>query len=187
MMLGSCGSAGHGPAPSPSGSPSASAQETLLPTVPPPLSVPSATLVAAAGRQHGLLLAARWAGSTGQVTESTPRMPVRWPAPVRRRDTRLAVLIGTPVAPVRVELRSYSAVDSRTGVPKSVAEPQLCQAGATPGAACSVHPDGRHITVTANAIADHYIVLYAEWYVPAQLRQNPSVSTYTGSWGFRSS
>lgn len=184
-MLGSCGRAVPAPASSVSGTPPASSRQTLLPLVAAPPSVPSATLVAADSRQFGRLLAARWVGSSGRVTESTPRTPVRWPSPVRRRDARLIVELSTPVAPVRAELRSYPTVDSRTGVPPASAEPQLCQAGAVPGPACSVHTNGQQVTVYADAIVDPYVVLYVEWYVPAHLRKDPAISTYTASWGFR--
>ena len=90
----------------------------------------------------------------------------------------------TDVQPVRAEFRSYHSIDSRTGVPNGAGVVRLCGTPAIDATACRTSVDSKTVRVELPADVGQYVILYAEWYVPADLRVNPEVSTYSASWAF---
>ena len=117
--------------------------------------------------------------------EETPREPVRWPNPITRRTHDAPRIdLDTDVQPVRAEFRSYHSIDSRTGVPIGAGVVRLCRTPAIAATACRTHVDNKTVRVDLPADVSRYVILYAEWYVPADLRVDPDVSTYSTSWAF---
>ena len=156
-----------------------------LPLVAPPTAAPDAQLVSGTAREPGLRVASRWSDRSGAVVEETPREPVRWPNPITRRTRDAAWIdLDTDVQPIRAEFRSYHSIDSRTGVPNGAGVAQLCRTPAIDAAACRTSVDSKTVRVDLPTDVGRYVILYAEWYVPADLRVDPAVSTYSTSWAF---
>jgi hypothetical protein len=147
--------------------------------------VPIAEFVSGSQRQQGLRVAYRWSSGAGRVVDRAPREPVKWPSPAARRaDSDTRIDLDTAVEPVRAEFRSYRAVDARTGVPTDTGIVRLCDTPAINAVACRTQLDGQTIRVDLPIGLGPYVVLYAEWYVPKNMRIDPSISSYSASWAF---
>jgi hypothetical protein len=94
---------------------------TMRRSAPPPVEIPDVALLTRNGErvQQGELFASTWIVD-GAIEAAAPRLPLRWPAPVRHRpsDEVLLNLNSTP-PPAWVDIRVYATVD-RNGAPSGV-------------------------------------------------------------------
>jgi hypothetical protein len=160
-------------------------QATLAPLEAPPKEIPTAVLVSSSGRQAGITVASRWATQDGQALEQLPQEAIRWPdSGWVEKSSGATIELSTSVMPARVELRMFSDVDSETGIPAGTGDSAVCQTRVIQGTACSVRIADEKVQVVLPEKIESYLVVYAEWYVPSEMRTQEAPATQSVSWGF---